>query len=160
MSNVAPNEKVPQFTANMESGVFDLKKYRGKNLVIYFYPKDNTPGCTIESKAFRDSYADFKQCNTEVIGVSRDSIKSHCKFIEKQALNFPLISDEDESVCHLFDVLKEKSMFGKKYIGIVRSTFLIDAEGVLRHEWRNVSVTGHVKAVLKQAQALYDGECS
>lgn len=142
------NEKVPHFTGKTNDGIFDLNNVRGKNLVIYFYPKDSTPGCTIESKAFRDHYSDFKKLNTEIIGISRDSIKSHCNFIEKQSLNFPLISDEDESICKLFDVLKEKSMFGKKYVGIVRSTFLIDAEGVLRQEWRDISVMGHVKEVL------------
>ncbi len=148
------NEKVPHFTGQTNDGVFDLNNIIGKNLVIYFYPKDSTPGCTIESKAFRDHYGDFKKLNTEIIGISRDSIKSHCNFIEKQSLNFPLISDEDESICKLFDVLKEKSMFGKKYFGIVRSTFLIDAEGILRHEWRDVSVMGHVKDVLNCVRDL------
>lgn len=154
MTDIQLNQKVPNFSGKTHDGSFDLSNYRGKNLVIYFYPKDSTPGCTIESKSFRDHLGDFQQCNTAIVGISRDSVKSHCNFVEKQSLNFPLISDEDESICKLFDVLKEKSMFGKKYFGIDRSTFLIDAEGVLRHEWRNVSVVGHVQAVLACAQKL------
>ena len=137
------------FTGKTKDGDFDMKSLLGKNVVIYFYPKDSTPGCTIESKGFRDHYAEFQAKNTEIIGISRDNIASHCKFIDNQQLNFPLISDEDESICKLFDVLKEKSMFGKKYFGIDRSTFLIDAKGVLKKEWRDVSVLGHVKDVLK-----------
>lgn len=140
---------VPDFSGKTKDGDFNFHSLRGKNVVIYFYPKDSTPGCTIESKAFRDHYKEFQALNTEIIGVSRDSIKSHCKFIDNHALNFPLISDEDESICKLFNVLKEKSMFGKKYFGIERSTFLIDKNGVLQHEWRDVSVMGHVKEVLK-----------
>lgn len=145
---------VPVFVANTHVGVFDLSAMRGKNVVIYFYPKDNTPGCTMESKAFRDYYRDFQQENTEIIGVSRDSIKSHCKFSENYQLPFSLISDEDESVCKLFNVFKEKSMFGKKYFGVERSTFLIDKDGVLKQEWRDVSVIGHVKNVLKKVQEI------
>ncbi len=108
----------------------------------------------MQSKAFLYHYSDIKKLNPEIVGISRDSIKSHCNFIEKQDLNFPLISDEDESICKLFDVLKEKSMFGKKYFGIARSTFLIDANGVLRHEWRDVSVVGHVKEVMNCVRDL------
>jgi peroxiredoxin Q/BCP len=145
---------VPSFSGTTTDGIFDVDALRGKNIVIYFYPKDSTPGCTIESKSFRDHYSEFQSENTEIVGVSRDSIKSHCKFIENQSLNFPLISDEDESICKLFDVLKQKSMFGKKYVGIERSTFLIDKNGILRHEWRNVSVMGHVKEVLNAARQL------
>lgn len=154
MTNIQLNKKVPHFSGKTQDGIFNLSDFQGKNVVIYFYPKDSTPGCTIESKAFRDYLNDFKKCNTAIVGVSRDSIQSHCNFVEKQSLNFPLISDEDESICKLFDVLKEKSMFGKKYFGIVRSTFLLDAEGVLRHEWRDVSVMGHVKEVLECAKKL------
>lgn len=146
--------KVPVFSGITTDGIFDFETMRGKNVVIYFYPKDSTPGCTIESKAFRDHYAEFQAKNTEIIGVSRDSIKSHCQFIDNHTLNFPLISDEDASICKLFDVLKQKSLFGKKYIGIERSTFLIDSNGILRYEWRNVSVIGHVKAVLQQLASL------
>ncbi len=145
---------VPNFSGVTKDGVLSFDNLRGKNVVIYFYPKDSTPGCTIESKAFRDHYAEFQSINTEVIGVSRDNLKSHCKFIDNHQLTFPLISDEDESICTLFDVLKEKSMFGKKYMGIDRSTFLIDKNGILRHEWRKVSVMGHVKEVLAMARQI------
>ncbi|MDP1573597.1 MAG: peroxiredoxin [Coxiellaceae bacterium] len=137
------------FTGKTKDGELNLSDLLGKNIVIYFYPKDSTPGCTIESKAFRDHYTEFKAKNTEIIGISRDNLKSHCKFINNHQLNFPLISDEDESICKLFDVLKEKSMFGKKYFGIDRSTFLIDENGILQKEWRGVSVMGHVKEVLQ-----------
>ena len=155
MTELAVGNKVPEFSGEIPDGKFHLADYKGKkNVVIYFYPKDNTPGCTIESKAFRDALPEFQANNTVVVGVSRDSIASHCKFIEKQDLNFPLISDADESICQLFDVIKEKSMFGKKYMGIVRSTFLIDTQGVLKKEWRKVSVSGHVKAVLEAVKAL------
>lgn len=136
------------FEGKTKEGVLHSDSLRGKNIVVYFYPKDNTPGCTIESKAFRDHYAEFQAANTEIIGVSRDSIKSHCRFIDNYELPFSLISDDDEKICQLFGVLKEKSMFGKKYKGIERSTFLIDTNGVLKKEWRNVSVLGHVKTVL------------
>lgn len=136
------------FTGKTKEGELNTATLLGKKIVIYFYPKDNTPGCTIESKAFRDHYAEFQKNNAEIIGISRDNIKSHCKFIDNHQLNFPLISDEDETICRLFDVLKEKSMFGKKYFGIVRSTFLINEEGSLIKEWRDVSVTSHVKEVL------------
>ncbi|MCX7126165.1 MAG: peroxiredoxin [Gammaproteobacteria bacterium] len=142
------------FTGKTKDGELNFDSFRGKNAVIYFYPKDNTPGCTIESKAFRDHYAEFQAKNTEIIGISRDNLKSHCKFIDDYQLDFPLISDEDESICKLFDVLKEKSMFGKKYFGIARSTFLIDTKGVLIHEWRNISAMGHVKDVLKKIESL------
>lgn len=154
MTQITIGSTVPSFSGQTRDGQFDFDSLRGKNVVIYFYPKDSTPGCTIESKAFRDHYPEFQKANTEIIGISRDTIKSHCKFIDNQKLNFPLISDEDESICNLFDVLKEKSMFGKKYRGIQRSTFLIDKNGVLMHEWRDVSVMGHAKAVLTRVMAL------
>jgi peroxiredoxin Q/BCP len=141
------------FTGKTKNGDLTLESFLGKNVVVYFYPKDNTPGCTIESKSFRDHYAEFQALNTEIIGISRDSLKSHCKFIDNHQLNFPLISDDDEVICKLFDVLKEKSMFGKKYFGIERSTFLIDKEGRLKQEWRGVSIIGHVKAVLDAVRA-------
>lgn len=154
MTQITIGSTVPAFSGTTKDGQFNFDSLRGKNVVIYFYPKDSTPGCTIESKAFRDHYPEFQAANTEIIGISRDSIKSHCKFIDNQKLNFPLISDEDETICKLFDVLKEKSMFGKKYMGIERSTFLIDKNGVLIHEWRDVSVVGHVKQVLKTVMTL------
>lgn len=154
MSNVILNKTVPHFTGKTSNGVFDFNAKRGKNIVLYFYPKDNTPGCTLESKAFRDHYAEFQAQNTEIVGVSRDNLQSHCKFIDNHNLNFVLISDEDEFICQLFNVLKEKSLFGKKYTGIERSTFLIDQNGILKYEWRDVSVMGHVKDVLKKATEL------
>lgn len=145
-------KKVPHFSGKTKDGLLDFNSLRGKNVVIYFYPKDSTPGCTMESKSFRDHYKEFQAENTEIIGISRDSVQSHCKFIDSHALNFPLISDDDEVISKLFDVLKQKSMLGKKYIGIERSTFLIDKEGVLRFEWRDVSVLGHVKDVLARVR--------
>ena len=128
----------------------------GKNFVLYFYPKDNTPGCTIESKSFRDHYPAFKQHNTEVIGVSRDSLVSHEKFICKQALPFPLISDSDDTICQLFDTLGEKSLFGHKFKGVMRSTFLIDKNCVVRHIWRKVKIANHVQEVLEIVKTLYN----
>ena len=123
--------------------------FEGKNLVIFFYPKDNTPGCTLEGQDFRDNYEEFKKFNAEILGVSRDSIKSHVNFIEKQNFPFDLLSDPDEVMCKSFDVMREKSMYGKKYIGVDRSTFLIDSKGMIVKEWRSVKVKGHVLAVLE-----------
>jgi peroxiredoxin Q/BCP len=131
-----------------------LSALKGQQVVIYFYPKDSTPGCTTEGQGFRDQYADFKAANTVVFGVSRDSLKSHENFKAKQEFPFELISDKDESLCQLFDVIKLKKLYGKEYMGVDRSTFLIDKDGVLRKEWRGVKVPGHVAAVLEQAQAL------
>ena len=123
--------------------------FEGKNLVIFFYPKDNTPGCTLEGQDFRDNYEEFKKFNAEILGVSRDSIKSHVNFIEKQNFPFDLLSDPDEVMCKSFDVMREKSMYGKKYIGVDRSTFLIDSKGMIVKEWRSVKVKGHVLDVLE-----------
>jgi peroxiredoxin Q/BCP len=131
-----------------------LKDAAGKKLVIYFYPKDMTSGCTRESQDFRDLHAAFRKANSQIVGVSRDSVTSHEKFIAKEKLPFPLLSDPDETLCKLFDVIKEKSLYGKKYLGIERSTFLIDAKGVLRHEWRKVKVPGHAEEVLEAAKSL------
>jgi peroxiredoxin Q/BCP len=131
-----------------------LSALKGQQVVIYFYPKDSTPGCTTEGQGFRDQYADFKAANTVVFGVSRDSLKSHENFKAKQEFPFELISDKDESLCQLFDVIKLKKLYGKEYLCVDRSTFLIDKDGVLRKEWRGVKVPGHVAAVLEQAQAL------
>lgn len=122
-------------------------KYRGQWIILYFYPKDATSGCTLEGQAFRDKYADFLAHNANVFGVSRDSLKSHANFKEKQCFPFELISDSDEKLCALFRVIKMKSMYGKQYLGIERSTFLIDPEGIIRHVWRNVKVKGHVEEV-------------
>ena len=134
-----------------------LSALKGQQVVIYFYPKDSTPGCTTEGQGFRDQYADFKAANTVVFGVSRDSLKSHENFKAKQEFPFELISDKDESLCQLFDVIKLKKLYGKEYMGVDRSTFLIDKDGVLRQEWRGVKVPGHVDAVLAAAQALNKG---
>ena len=134
-----------------------LSALKGKQVVIYFYPKDSTPGCTTEGQGFRDHYAEFQAANTEVFGVSRDSLKSHENFKAKQSFPFELLSDKDEALCQLFDVIKLKKLYGKEYMGVDRSTFLIDKDGVLRHEWRGVKVPGHVEAVLEQARALNNG---
>ena len=131
-----------------------LSALKGKQVVIYFYPKDSTPGCTTEGQGFRDQYAAFQAANTEVFGVSRDGLKSHENFKAKQGFPFELISDKDEALCQLFDVIKLKKLYGKEYMGVDRSTFLIDKDGVLRQEWRGVKVPGHVDAVLAAAQAL------
>lgn len=125
-----------------------LKDLRGKKVVIYFYPKDSTPGCTTEGQDFRDLYAKFRRQNAVVLGVSRDSIASHEKFKAKHEFPFELLSDADEALCRQFDVIKEKSLYGRKFMGIERSTFLIDEAGKLRAEWRKVSVKGHAQEVL------------
>jgi peroxiredoxin Q/BCP len=127
---------------------FTLSGARGKHLVIYFYPKDNTPGCTTEAQQFRDLYAKFKKANCEVVGVSRDSIKSHENFKAKFTLPFALLSDADETACNLFGVIKQKNMYGKQVRGIERSTFVIDKDGMLRHEWRGLKADGHAQEVL------------
>ena len=149
MVKVKLGKKVPDFTATATNdSVFTLSETMGKNTVIYFYPKDNTPGCTKEGEDFRDQFEAFSSNNTLVIGVSRDSVKSHDKFICKYNFPFDLIADEDVTVCQLFDVIKEKNMYGRKYMGIERSTFLIDTNGTLINEWRKVKVKGHVDEVL------------
>ena len=133
---------------------FSLEALKGRQVVLYFYPKDSTPGCTTEGQGFRDHYAAFQAANTEVFGISRDGIKSHENFKAKQGFPFELISDKDEAICQLFDVIKLKKLYGKEYLGVDRSTFLIDKDGVLRKEWRGVKVPGHVEAVLAAAEAL------
>lgn len=155
MSKVNIGKKVPNFelpaTGEQNIKLSDLK---GKKVVIYFYPKDSTPGCTTEGQDFRDNYNKFKRAKTVVLGVSRDSIKSHENFKAKQEFPFELLSDKEETLCQLFDVIKEKNMYGKKVMGIERSTFLLDDKGVLRQEWRKVKVAGHVDEVLTAAKAL------
>ncbi len=152
---VALDQAVADFTAQATSGQqVSLSALKGKQVVIYFYPKDSTPGCTTEGQGFRDRHAGFAAANTVIFGVSRDSLRSHENFKCKQEFPFELISDADESLCQLFDVIKLKKLYGKEYMGIDRSTFLIDKEGILRHEWRGVKVPGHVDAVLAAAQAL------
>ncbi|KJH77668.1 MULTISPECIES: peroxiredoxin [Pseudomonas] len=152
---VAIDQPVADFEAPATSGqTVNLASLKGKQVVIYFYPKDSTPGCTTQGQGFRDQLEAFKAANTEVFGVSRDSLKSHENFKAKQAFNFELISDKEEALCQLFDVIKLKKLYGKEYMGVDRSTFLIDKDGVLRQEWRGVKVPGHVDAVLAAAQAL------
>ena len=131
-----------------------LEDFKGSNVVIYFYPKDNTPGCTLEGQDFRDRHDEFQKANTVILGVSRDSVKTHENFKAKQSFPFDLLSDSDEKLCKQFDVIHEKNMYGRKVMGIVRSTFLIDSKGILVKEWRKVRVKGHVEEVLEAAQAL------
>ena len=155
MSEVAIGQSVPDFelpaTGNQS---IKLSELRGKKVVVYFYPKDSTPGCTKEGQAFRDLYNKFKRAKTVIFGVSRDGLKAHENFKAKHEFPFELLSDKEEELCTLFDVIKEKTLYGKKVMGIERSTFLIDAEGVLRAEWRKVKVDGHAEAVLEAAKAL------
>ena len=142
-------KKVPVFSLpSTGNKILKLSDLKGKNIVIYFYPKDATPGCTIEGQNFRDNIRKFSSRNTIVLGVSRDKINSHEKFKKNQKFPFDLLSDEDETLCKIFDVIKEKNMYGKKFIGIERSTFLIDEKGILRKEWRKVKVKDHVEEVL------------
>jgi thioredoxin-dependent peroxiredoxin len=149
------NKKIPAFSGNATGGIeIQSKNLQGKTVVIYFYPKDNTPGCTQQGQDFRDNYTSFQHQQTIILGVSRDNLSSHEKFKEKQNFPFELISDQDEKLCMLFDVMKEKSMYGKTYTGIERSTFLIDEKSVLRKEWRKVKVKGHVDEVLTAIKAL------
>ncbi|WP_278959723.1 peroxiredoxin [Aquipseudomonas alcaligenes] len=152
---VSLDQPVADFNAAATSGQqVSLSALKGQQVVIYFYPKDSTPGCTTEGQDFRDQHAAFQAANTVVFGVSRDGMRSHENFKCKQAFPFELISDKDEALCQLFDVIKLKKLYGKEYLGIDRSTFLIDAQGVLRQEWRGVKVPGHVDEVLAAAQAL------
>jgi peroxiredoxin Q/BCP len=155
MPTVALGTKVPDFSLPSTGGeTFSLKAAAGKALVIYFYPKDMTSGCTREAQDFRDRHAAFLAAGARVAGISRDSLAAHDKFTSQERLPFELLSDADERVCRLFDVIREKSLYGRKYLGIERSTFLIDKRGVLRHEWRKVKVPGHVEQVLEAARAL------
>ena len=131
-----------------------LKDLRGKNVVLYFYPKDSTPGCTTEGQDFRDLHSKFKRQNTVILGASRDSIASHEKFKARQSFPFELLSDPDEKLCRKFDVIQEKTLYGRKFMGVVRSTFLIDADGKLRQEWRGVKVKGHAAEVLESVIML------
>ncbi|MBT8057070.1 MAG: peroxiredoxin [Gammaproteobacteria bacterium] len=152
---VTIGEKVAEFSVPATGDkTLSLNDFRNKNLVIYFYPKDSTPGCTLEGQNFRDLHSEFGQANTEILGVSRDSVKSHERFKEKQAFPFDLLADEDEALCKQFDVIHEKNMYGRKVMGVVRSTFLIDGDGVLREEWRKVRVKGHAESVLEAAKSL------
>ncbi|KND55691.1 Thiol peroxidase, Bcp-type [Candidatus Paraburkholderia kirkii] len=151
---VAVDQPVPDFTAPATGGEFTLSSLRGRKVVLFFYPKDNTPGCTTESLGFRDHYDHFKAVGAEVVGISRDSVKSHDNFKAKLELPYTLVSDADEAICSLFDVIKMKKMYGKEVRGVERSTFLIDAKGVLRREFRGVKVPGHVEAIVEAVQAI------
>ncbi|NOL49390.1 redoxin domain-containing protein [Pelistega europaea] len=151
---VETGKKVPAWTAQSSNGDISLADFAGKRLVLYFYPKDSTPGCTTESQNFRDAVDAFAAENAVIVGVSRDSLKSHANFITKQSLPFTLISDPEEKLCELFGVMKLKNMYGKQVRGIERSTFLIDENGKLAQEWRGVKVPGHVDAVLEAVKAL------
>ncbi len=152
---LAIDKPVSDFQLPSTSGEnFSLSETSGKHLVIYFYPKDNTPGCTTEGENFRDNYAAFKDLNCEIFGISRDSMKSHENFKEKMKFPFELLSDVDEVTCKLFDVIKMKNMYGKQVRGIERSTFVIDMKGILRKEWRGVKVPGHVEEVLAFVKML------
>lgn len=148
MSPINIGQKIPDLKIITNQGSKQLIDFIGKNIILFFYPKDNTPGCTIEAKSFRDLYPEFQKANTVIFGISRDSLKSHQKFIEKYELPFELISDENETICQLFNVIKTKKMFAKTFLGIERSTFLIDKKGILRKEWRKVKVKDHAKEVL------------
>jgi len=145
---------VPDFSLPSTGGNTFRSKERGKKLVLYFYPKDNTPGCTTQGADFRDAHTAFRRAGCEIYGISRDSLKSHQGFKAKMKFPFELLSDEDETVCKLFDVIKMKSMYGRKVRGIVRSTFVVDEKGVLAREWRGVKVPGHVQEVLNFVKAL------
>ncbi len=149
------NRVVADFTADAtRSKKIRLKELRGQNVVLYFYPKDSTPGCTTEGRDFSALHARFRRQNAVIFGVSRDSLASHEKFRDKQGFKFDLISDPDEKLCKKFDVIHEKTLYGRKFMGVVRSTFLIDADGKLRKEWRKVKVKGHAEEVLEAVKAL------
>jgi thioredoxin-dependent peroxiredoxin len=155
MPKVTTGTRVPDFSLPVTGGgTWSLKETAGRKLVIYFYPRDMTSGCTRESQDFRDLAAAFRKAGTDIVGVSRDSVASHDKFAAKESLPFPLLSDADEKVCKMFDVIKQKSLYGRKYLGVERSTFLLDGAGRLRQEWRKVKVPGHAEAVLEAAQRL------
>ena len=149
------NQNTPEFSLpSTGNKTFELAQAKGRHLVIYFYPKDNTPGCTTEGQNFRDQFAEFQSANCDIVGISRDSLKSHENFKTKMAFPFELLSDSDEAVCELFGVMKLKNMYGKQVRGIERSTFVIDSKGILRKEWRGVKVPGHVEEVLAFVQTL------
>lgn len=154
MSRISVGSQVPDFTIPTTAGEFRLGTLRRENLVVYFYPRDNTPGCTLEGSDFRDLAPAFRKSRTTILGISTDTIESHRRFRDKMKFPFELGSDEDRAVARLFGVWKQKNMYGKKMMGIERSTFLIDAGGVLRQEWRKVRVAGHAAQVLAAARGL------
>ena len=147
-------DKAPAFKGMTEEGSLSLNDLKGTNIVLYFYPRDDTPGCTIEACAFRDMLPRFKKMNTRIFGVSKDDLKSHAKFTKKYELPFTLISDSDGSICDSFGVWGEKSMYGKKYMGIERATYLIDKDGIIRNIWRKVKVSGHAEDILSSIKNL------
>ena len=152
--SVTLNQPIPPFSAQATTGEITSEMFKGRYTVLYFYPKDNTSGCTMEGRDFAALYTQFKEAGCEVIGVSRDSIKSHTNFCNKQGFPFALISDNEEALCKAFDVIKLKKLYGREYMGIERSTFLIDPQGVVCAEWRKVKVAGHAQAVLEHLQSL------
>ena len=155
MFQLKVGDKAPLFKGlNQYGKEVDTSKLVGKKYVIYFYPKDSTPGCTTQGMQFRDNYEAFQAANTEIVGISRDSLKSHESFKAKFSFPFELVSDVEETACNLFDVIKMKNMYGKQVRGIERSTFVIDKKGVLIHEWRKVKVNGHVEEVLAFIQSI------
>jgi len=155
MPKIKPATRVPDFSLPVSGGgTWSLKGAAGKKLVIYFYPRDMTSGCTRESQDFRDLYGAFRKAGAQVVGVSRDSVASHDKFVSRESLPFALLADTDEKVCKLFDVIKQKSLYGRKYLGVERSTFLLDGTGRVRQEWRKVKVPGHAEEVLEATQRL------
>ena len=155
MITLKKGDTAPEFSAiNQDGKMINLTDYKGKKVVLYFYPKDNTSGCTQEGIDFSENYNKFKKLNTEIFGISRDNLKSHNNFKEKYGFKFDLISDTEENICNSFSVIKEKSMYGKKYMGVERSTFIIDSHGSLIQEWRKVKVKGHVDEVLKYIKEL------
>jgi peroxiredoxin Q/BCP len=154
MSNIAIGKKAPQFTLEGTGGSWSSSDGTGSAVVLYFYPRDNTPGCTQEGADFAAAYPQFKKAKALILGISADSMAAHEKFKQKMGFPFDLLSDSDKKVCKLYDVIQEKSMYGKTFLGIERSTFLIDGKGVLRHEWRKVKVNGHAAAVLAAVKAL------
>ena len=155
MGKKLEGKKCPEFNGICTNNKnISNKDFIGKKLVIYFYPKDSTPGCTTQGQDFRDNFKAFKKLNTEILGISRDSIKSHENFKLKQSFPFELLSDPDEEMCKAFDVMKMKSMYGRQYMGIDRSTFLIDEKGMVIKEWRSVKVKGHVEEVLSLVKEL------
>lgn len=152
---IVVNKPLPEFEANATSGVkVSNISHLGTPFILYFYPKDNTPGCTTEAMQFRDKYKDFVKAGAIVFGVSRDNMKSHDEFKAKLELQFELIADTEEKMCHMFGVVKNKIMYGKKVKGIERSTFLIGPDGLVKEEWRGLKVPGHVEEVLKAVKAL------
>ncbi|MCN4143801.1 MAG: peroxiredoxin [Thiohalomonas sp.] len=155
MSQVEIGKKIPDFSGQASSDIdFKLSNYKGNPLLIYFYPRDNTPGCTQEGKDFRDNYAAFEKKGIEIFGLSRDSVKVHENFKDKHEFPFDLISDKEERICNLFDVIKEKKLYGKVHMAIERSTFLIDKNGVLINEWRKVKVKEHIDQVLEAIEQI------